>query len=167
MNSSLRLSVLTSVALGALAWTSAAQAVDTPPKPSPVGNPATAVPPYLAPATQSDNKWRFKYHDGRWWYWMTDETWVYHNNNQWVHYDPATYAAQTRVAQPANSGYANNSYANNNGSSNYGYRGSRGRGYYYGNEANRPVRVPFMGAPGFSPIPGGGGGFRMFVPMMN
>jgi|GEM_PF-6907883 len=147
-----------------LAWCASAHAIDTPPKPFPVPaplGPAAAVnapelAPHLAPATQSDNQWRFKYYNGRWWYWMPDETWVYWQDGRWLHYDPSSFTPAATQPQLAASTPARG---------NSGYRTfSRGRGNtYYGNSSNRPVFVPMLGYPGISPYVGRP---RGFVPMM-
>lgn len=131
-------------------WCAAALAVDTPRKPIPVVDPSAAavqaVPPHLAPATESENRWRFKYHNNRWWYWLPNETWVYWSGERWLTYDPVTFVRDTQpqlaYAAPARG---------SRGSTYYG----RGRNYY-GNNYNRPVAVPFYGYPGMSPYPGGG-----------
>lgn len=148
----------------ALAWCASAQAIDTPPKPFPVPAPVgTApaanqgeLPPHLAPTTQSENQWRFKNYNGRWWYWLPEETWVYWQDGRWVHYDPSRFTPATTQPQLAASTPAR-------GNSSYRVF-SRGRGNnYYGNPANRPVMVPMLGYPGISPYVGRP---RGFVPMM-
>lgn len=39
-----------------------------------------------APASQ-DELWRFKRHNGRWWYWLPSNSWVYFQNDRWVRYE--------------------------------------------------------------------------------
>jgi hypothetical protein len=37
-------------------------------------------------AGDADNRWRYRYHNGRWWYWQGDRgtgRWLYYNNNRW------------------------------------------------------------------------------------
>ena len=43
----------------------------------------------------SDNRWRFKYHQGRWWYWMPDKQWVYWSTNRWLRLPQRTAAVQS------------------------------------------------------------------------
>lgn len=44
-----------------------------------------------APAARSE-VWRYKYHQGRWWYWLPSNSWAYWQNSQWVRYDADRYA---------------------------------------------------------------------------
>ena len=52
----------------------------------------------------SDNLWRFKYHQGRWWYWMPDKQWVYWSTNRWLRLPQRTAAAQSVDFHAAGSG---------------------------------------------------------------
>ena len=52
----------------------------------------------------SDNHWRFKYHQGRWWYWMPEEHWVYWSSSRWVRYSRPTAAARMLIERPASAG---------------------------------------------------------------
>jgi hypothetical protein len=50
-----------------------------------------------APAGNSpaqSNKWRYKYHHGRWWYWLPSNSWVFYQNQHWIpyHADPHSQA---------------------------------------------------------------------------
>ena len=54
-------------------------------------------------AAVRDNQWRFKYHQGRWWYWMPDERWVYWSNNRWVRIRQPSSAARTPIARAGDS----------------------------------------------------------------
>ena len=54
--------------------------------------------------------WRYKRHDGLWWYWLPSNSWVYWTDGKWVAYDQKTYAefqasrrVQPRSSQPARS----------------------------------------------------------------
>ncbi len=42
--------------------------------------------------TQGGEKWRYRQHQGMWWYWLPSEKWVYWSDGKWVNYDPETYA---------------------------------------------------------------------------
>lgn len=55
------------------------------------------------PAAASDNLWRFKYHQGRWWYWMPDKQWVYWSTNRWLQLPQRTAAAQATAVPAAGS----------------------------------------------------------------
>jgi len=43
----------------------------------------------VASKTAEDVKWRYKYHNGRWWYWLPTNSWAcYDNGNQrWIAYN--------------------------------------------------------------------------------
>ena len=64
-----------------------------------------------APAqpTATSDTWRYRRHDGLWWYWLPSEKWVYWNDGRWDPYDPQSYAAFKASRAPRvqqNSGYA-------------------------------------------------------------
>ena len=40
------------------------------------------------PAGKSENHWRYRLHDGRWWYWTNDDSWSFFNGDTWVPYTP-------------------------------------------------------------------------------
>ncbi len=41
-----------------------------------------------APAAKRDDQtWRYRWHDGRWWYWLPSERWVYWDGRGWIDYD--------------------------------------------------------------------------------
>jgi hypothetical protein len=42
--------------------------------------------PQDAAASQGD-RWRFKYYQGRWWYWLPSQKWVVYENDHWAPYD--------------------------------------------------------------------------------
>lgn len=31
--------------------------------------------------------WRYKYHNGRWWYWLPSNSWVFYQNQRWIPYN--------------------------------------------------------------------------------
>jgi hypothetical protein len=45
-------------------------------------------------------KWRYKWHNGQWWYWSPDERWMIWDKNSWSIYDPATYQPPAGFAKP-------------------------------------------------------------------
>lgn len=50
--------------------------------------PAVVAPnpaPAAAPASVGET-WRFKWHAGRWWYWLPTERWVYWHGDHWEEY---------------------------------------------------------------------------------
>jgi hypothetical protein len=69
-----------------------------------------------APSAQGD-KWRYRRHDGLWWYWTVAGRWVYWVDNHWVDYDPKTYAEFKAARSPRATGY------NGGGQGNWGQWG--------------------------------------------
>ncbi|MBI3840208.1 MAG: hypothetical protein HY288_19985 [Planctomycetia bacterium] len=49
--------------------------------------------------SQDPNRWRYRYHNGQWWYWLPSNSWMIWSDNQWAPYDAATYR------QPYTAGY--------------------------------------------------------------
>lgn len=94
------------------------------------------------------NRWRYRWHNGAWWYWTARNAWVIYQNGQWVPYETyvstqPTYSDPT-YSDPNYSGgstYYGNAYYGPNyyGPRRYysGYRGFYRPGYrgYYG----RPI----------------------------
>ncbi|MGH7140249.1 MAG: hypothetical protein ACREHD_31305, partial [Pirellulales bacterium] len=39
-----------------------------------------------APHGKPQNQWRYRLHDGRWWFWTVDESWSFFNGDIWVPY---------------------------------------------------------------------------------
>jgi hypothetical protein len=108
-------------------------------------------------ATASNDRkaqWRFRQHNGEWWYWTPQNTWMYHRDGNWQAFDQATYQyprgwnnGRFNTGFRGNYGYydgynrpyVNRGYGYRNYNNNYvpGYRYGTGyRGYgnnYYGN----------------------------------
>jgi hypothetical protein len=58
-----------------------------PPAPVPgtsnvVPAPSAALSSYVAPT--GPDAWRYKFHNGYWWYWTADNQWLYFANGQWL-----------------------------------------------------------------------------------
>jgi hypothetical protein len=82
---------------------------------------------------QSGDQWRYRWHNGIWWYWTPENRWVYRNGNEWTNYEPAVtavpdarYSSQPAYGyyQPVPNGYYQ-SVPN-------GYYQSVPNGYYQG-----------------------------------
>jgi hypothetical protein len=71
-----------------------------------------------------DIRWRYKFHNGEWWFWTTQNRWMYYRNGQWNDYNPESF---TRM-YPEPTSYDNSATYYGNGGG--GYYGPRGR--YYG-----------------------------------
>jgi hypothetical protein len=39
-----------------------------------------------------DNRWRYRYQNGHWWYWLPSNQWVFWNGSAWLAYAPQAYA---------------------------------------------------------------------------
>ena len=125
--------------------------------------------PIQTPDTQSTNpdgeKWRFRQHDGLWWYWLPSEKWVYWHEGKWVPYDASTYAELQRSQPARQSTYYRG--GGNQSTSGYPELGQWGRVRYDGygqrqypySRRNSGIRqlgpVPAMG--GVRSLPGWGG----------
>lgn len=94
-----------------------------PPLPGDAGNPAAIAPSDSVAPAPSGEKWRFKWHSGRWWYWLPSERWVYWHGDHWEDYLPPP-PEPTVVYRPAQTYY-------------YPSQGYYGTGYgirYYGSD---------------------------------
>lgn len=93
-------------------------------------------------------KWRYKQHNGEWWYWTPAGHWMYHRGGNWVTYDRANYSRPRGYQQQGNyyggnvggQAYYNDGYYNGPNRTYYrggnnGYNNGYGRGYNngYGN----------------------------------
>ncbi len=63
-----------------------------------------------AKAPVKENSWRYRRHDGRWWYWLPSEKWVVWSDGKWTPYDPATYRQAHSTARRSYSYSAGRSY---------------------------------------------------------
>lgn len=67
---------------------------------------------------EADETWRYRRHQGRWWYWLPSEKWVVWSGDRWVDYDGPEAAGgsstqsrrsysfqRPRAGQPSNTGY--------------------------------------------------------------
>ncbi len=52
--------------------------------------------------SQPDQSWRYRRHDGQWWYWLPSEKWVVWTGDRWTAYKAQTYSAY-RAARPQRS----------------------------------------------------------------
>lgn len=57
------------------------------------------------PATVVDNSWRYRQHNGTWWYWLPSNRWVYWSNGAWTNYVPGTPIVVAAPAYGVTSGY--------------------------------------------------------------
>ena len=137
---------------------------------SAAGSPATSETPVAtsasdthptdgaAPAT-NDEHWRFKRHNGQWWYWLPSEKWVVWSGQEWV--DPAQVAREParrsysydRSSQRGTTGYWD---LGRWGPVNYDSYGNRQYPYSIGKRGIRQLGV--VPAPGgVRALPGWGG----------
>ena len=96
-----------------------------PPAPGDAASEAPAIPRSDSAATPAPagEKWRFKWHSGRWWYWLPSERWVYWHQDHWEDYLPPPPAPVAESAPTVVYRYPATSYY-------YPSRGYYGGGYY-------------------------------------
>lgn len=132
---------------------------------TPIAGPNTGVPSNAnaaVAANSSGDQWRYRWHNGNWWYWTPENRWLYRNGNEWANYEPAiTFAPDPGYAtQPTYGDYGPNPY----GYYSRPYRYSTGYGGYYN---YRPgYRGGYYGPGGYYGRPGISigtrrGGFRI------
>jgi hypothetical protein len=49
------------------------------------------------PSADGPDKWRYRWHEGLWWYWLPENRWVYWHDGKWVSYEPRAYAEFNRT----------------------------------------------------------------------
>lgn len=86
-------------------------------------------------AASGPNQWRYKWHQGRWWYWTPAKNWVVYLNNAWRPYTPGMF----------DSGYF--------GSANSGTYYTPYSGYPYGYSYRA---YPYYGSYGYGYVPSNG-----------
>lgn len=47
----------------------------------------------------SSERWRYTYHQGRWWYWLPSHSWAVYQQGRWVRYDARPYGRYSRRKQ--------------------------------------------------------------------
>ena len=115
-----------------------------------------------APDSQGGDQWRYRWHRNNWWYWTTENRWVYRNGDQRANYEPAVTPVPDAgySNEPANGYYQSGPTGYYPGPYRYstGYRGYYGPvyqdGYYYGSGG-------YYGRPGVSIGLGFGRGLRI------
>jgi hypothetical protein len=53
---------------------------------------------------RDDVSWRYKFHDGRWWYWLPSERWMMWQDGRWI--DPPTYSLEEAPLGAGEPGFA-------------------------------------------------------------
>ncbi|HXT59536.1 MAG TPA: hypothetical protein VN699_12925 [Pirellulales bacterium] len=81
--------------------------------------------------------WRYKYHDGHWWYWLPSNSWVFYDNQRWVPYSRRNYSRSLQADRAA------------------GWQGVAYRGFRDSTSANQWPRGDNGSSPYASPQPGG------------
>ncbi len=119
-------------------------------------------------AQPSGERWRYRWHNGQWWYWLPNNRWVFWNGYSWLPY-AGTPAGGTRYTagygpdglMPVNpNGYYNsgNYAAPNNGGYYYNgnyYNGNSNRGYYYRRPGLIRNRLRYYNNPAMPPTTSG------------
>lgn len=135
---------------------------------------------------QADNRWRYKRHNGEWWYWTNDNRWLFWRDSRWNEYDPGTFQMPGNRAIDRNyvgdgggvtysdggPAYSGGGAVYSGGGAVYGdgmsYRGGGGRYYstprqrywtgYRGGYYGQPYNGGYYGRGGYGYGPGYGGG---------
>jgi hypothetical protein len=47
---------------------------------------------------ESGDRWRFVLHNGEWWYWMPDNSWMFYRDNNWSRYDADNFRPSGRYS---------------------------------------------------------------------
>ena len=63
-------------------------------------SPSATAPDTTAQKQQPSESWRYRRHDGLWWYWLPSNKWVYWTGNQWAPFETRGYS-ELRAARPA------------------------------------------------------------------
>ncbi len=114
---------------------------------------ASADPSDASSPAATGEKWRYRRHQGMWWYWLPSNKWVYWSDDKWVPYDPATYA-ELQASRPQRS-YSYNRSGNGYGGSNWGKWGPvRYNGY---GQVEYPYSRRKSGIKQLGPVPAMGG----------
>ncbi len=108
-----RLIVYRLIAIGAVALALTGRNLLADDTRAPLNN--SSPPTSAAPTTddaakaQSGETWRYRRHQGLWWYWLPSNKWVYWTDGKWVAYNPETYAkfnaSRQGVVSSPNTGY--------------------------------------------------------------
>jgi len=118
--------------------------------------------------TDEQNRWRYKWHHGVWWYWTPQDRWVVWMNNQWQPYAaelfssgpaPSTYSGPTHGYGSSGYGYSGSTFEH--GRSSYGYpQHSYSHGHHGGSGIDLNYGSPrtYNGYRGFGGYPGNGYG---------
>ena len=103
--------------------------------------------------------WRYRQHDGLWWYWLPSNKWVYWTDGHWTPYDATTYAQFNASRRPkvySNSGSGGYQSQGNWGPVRYNQWGQRQYPYSQRSSGLQQLGpVPAMG--GVRSLPGWGG----------
>ena len=80
------------------------------------------------------DRWRYRWHNGKWWYWTSENRWMYHNGDQWLNHEPAPVVIPDggNPEQPYTTGYGGYYGPDYQNGYYYGRRGYYRDGYYYG-----------------------------------
>jgi len=94
---------------------SVARAADAPATADSTAKPEAAADSAKPADSQSSGEaWRYRRHNGLWWYWLPSNKWVYWRDNRWVPYEQKSYVEYNNTRVPQSYGYSN-SYSSNPG----------------------------------------------------
>ena len=159
------------LAVGASAWAAPPVSPADSGQASIVQTPAATVAPDAVAnggAQPSGEQWRYRWHNGQWWYWLPSNRWAIWDGNTWKPHNPTRYSAGYRgdgtAYDNSNSAASNRIYDRYFNDDGYYYRGRRrlrNRPSFYYDGATKPGSIrsgtATQLAPRGSGIEGGGG----------
>jgi hypothetical protein len=78
---------------------------------------------------QTQDQWRYTFHNSEWWYWLPAGRWVYWRNGCWNEYDRATYTPPSVGAVAAGSSVSRSASQTGNADDSYPYYGHADSGW--------------------------------------
>jgi hypothetical protein len=94
-----------------------------------LARPAASTTEAVAVASNGE-RWRYRFHNGTWWYWLPTKRWMVWSSGQWVDYVPTTVTYVPSQSYVPSYGYGS-SYSYPSGYSRY-YSGYGGYSPFYG-----------------------------------
>ena len=139
------------LAVGASAWAAPPVSPADSGQASIVQTPAATVAPDAVAnggAQPSGEQWRYRWHNGQWWYWLPSNRWAIWDGNTWKPHNPTRYSAGYRgdgtAYDNSNSAASNRIYDRYFNDDGYYYRGRRrlrNRPSFYYDGATKPGSI--------------------------
>jgi hypothetical protein len=122
---------------------------------------ATAAGQAASAEKSQGETWRFRQHQGLWWYWLPSNKWVYWTDGRWVPYEPQSYSQFNASRRPRASSNSSGGYENGTSQGNWGpvrYNQWGQRQYPYSQRSSGIQQLGPVPTPGgVRSLPGWGG----------